>query len=78
MIINGRQVGSFEIVKYSFELIDDNPKIVISMIKASDTNGKYIKFIGMSDAEPYLSKYPVTFKSRDETNTQLQNRIDTL
>lgn len=78
MIINGRQVGSFEIVKYSIELIDDNPKIVISMIKALDINGKYIKFIGMRDVESYLSKYPVTFKSRDETNTQLQYRLDSL
>ena len=76
MIIDGRQVGSFEVVTYSVEFINDKPKIVISMIKALDTNGKYIKFIGMKDAEPYLSKYPVTFKSRDETSTQIQYRID--
>ena len=78
MIINGRQVGSFEIVKYSLELVNNDPKIIISMIKASDTDGKYIKFIGMRDVEPYLSKYPVTFKSRDEANTQIQYRIDTM
>lgn len=72
MIIDGRQIGSFEVVTYSVEFINDKPKIVISMIKALDTNGKYIKFIGMKDVEPYLSKYPIKFKPRDEATTQIQ------
>ena len=57
-------VGSFEITKYDFELVDGNPKIVISMIKVLDKNGKYIKFAKLKDVEKYLSKYPVTFKSK--------------
>ena len=57
-------VGSFEITKYGFEIIDGDPKIVISMIKVLDKNGKYIKFAKLKDVENYLSKYPVTFKSK--------------
>lgn len=57
-------VGSFEITKYDFELVDGDPKIVISMIKVLDKNGKYIKFAKLKDVEKYLSKYPVTFKSK--------------
>ena len=57
-------VGSFEITKYGFEMIDGYPKIVISMIKVLDKNGNYIKFAKLKDVEKYLSKYPVTFKSK--------------
>ena len=55
-------VGSFEITKYGFEMVDGDPKIVISMVKVLDVNGKYIKFAKLNDVEKYLSKYPVTFK----------------
>jgi hypothetical protein len=57
-------VGSFEITKYDFELVDGDPKIVISMVKVLDKNGKYIKFAKLKDVERYLSNYPVTFKSK--------------
>ncbi len=57
-------VGSFEITKYDFELVDGDPKIVISMVKVLDKNGKYIKFAKLKEVERYLSNYPVTFKSK--------------
>ena len=55
-------IGSFEITRYKFELIEGEPKIVISMVKVLDTDGKYIKFAKLKEVEPYLSSYPVTFK----------------
>mgnify|MGYP003503024837 FL=1 len=55
-------VGSFQITKYNFEFVDGNPKIVISMVKVLDKNGKYIKFAKLKEVELYLSKFPVTFK----------------
>jgi len=55
-------IGSFEITRYKFELIEGEPKIVISMVKVLDTDGKYIKFAKLKEVEPYLSSYPVKFK----------------
>jgi hypothetical protein len=55
-------IGSFEITRYKFEFIEGEPKIVISMVKVLDTDGKYIKFAKLKEVEPYLSSYPVTFK----------------
>jgi hypothetical protein len=57
------EVGSFEIVKYKFEFINGEPKIIIEMIKVLDINGKYIKFAKLKDVLPYLSKYPINFKN---------------
>jgi hypothetical protein len=57
------EVGSFEIVKYKFEFINSEPKIIIEMIKVLDINGKYIKFAKLKDVLPYLSKYPINFKN---------------
>lgn len=57
-----KKIGSLEVVKYNFELVDGNPKIVISMIKVLDESGKYIKFAKLENILPYLSKYPITFK----------------
>jgi hypothetical protein len=57
------EVGSFEIVKYKFEFINGEPKIIIEMIKVLDVNGKYIKFAKLKDILPYLSKYPINFKN---------------
>lgn len=57
-----KNLGSFEIVRYHFELVNNEPKIVIEMIKALDVNGKYIKFCKLKEVEPYLSQYPVKFK----------------
>lgn len=55
-------VGSLEIVKYKAELINGEPKIVISMIKVLDTDGRYVKFAKLREVEKYLAKYPVKFK----------------
>lgn len=55
-------VGSLEVIKYEFEVINGEPKIVISMVKVLDINGKYIKFAKLKDVNPYLSKYPISFK----------------
>lgn len=57
-----KKIGSLEVVKYNFELVNGNPKIVISMIKVLDEDGKYIKFAKLENILPYLSKYPITFK----------------
>ena len=58
------KIGSLEITKYDFEMIDGDPKIIISMVKVLDEEGKYVKFAKLKDAEPYLSDYPVTFKKK--------------
>lgn len=63
MIINGKQLGSFEIVRYSFDQVKGEPKILIHQIKALDVNGAYIKFAKLEAVISYLSEYPVTFKS---------------
>ena len=62
MIINGKQLGSFEIVRYSFDLVKGEPKILIHQIKALDVNGAYIKFAKLEAVLPYLCNYPVDFK----------------
>jgi len=59
-----RKIGSLEITKYDFEYVDGEPKIVISMVKVLDKDGKYIKFVKLKEVEPYLSQYPVTFKKK--------------
>lgn len=66
MIINGKELGSFEIVRYSFDQVKGEPKILIHQIKAIDVNGAYIKFAKLEAVLPYLSQYPITFK--DLTN----------
>lgn len=55
-------IGSFEIVRYHFDLVNNEPKIIIEMVKVLDKNGKYIKFAKLKELLPYLSKYPVKFK----------------
>ena len=57
-----RKIGSLEITRYNFEYIENEPKIIISMVKVLDENGKYIKFAKLKEVSPYLSKYPVSFK----------------
>ena len=59
-----KKIGSLEITRYSYEMIDKEPKIVISMIKVLDTKGKYIKFAKLKEVEIYLSRYAVTFKPK--------------
>jgi hypothetical protein len=58
-----RKIGSLEITRYSYEIVEDEPKIIISMVKVLDTERKYIKFAKLKEVEPFLSKYPVTFKT---------------
>lgn len=59
------KVGSFEIVKYRFDFINNEPKIIIEMVKVLDKNGKYIKFAKLKEVINFLYKFPVTFKSYD-------------
>lgn len=65
MQIEGREVGSFEITKYEFDFVKGEPKIVVSMIKVLDTEGRYLKFAKLREVQPYLAQYPVTFKKND-------------
>ena len=57
-----KEIGSFEIVKYRFEFINNEPKIIIEMRKVLDKEGKYIKFAKLKEVLPYLSQYPTYFK----------------
>jgi hypothetical protein len=62
LVINGKTVGSFEIVRYNFQIVSGEPKILISQVKVLDVDGKYIKFAKCDGVIKYLSLYPVTFK----------------
>jgi len=66
MIINGKELGSFEIVRYSFDLVKGEPKILIHQIKALDVNSAYIKFAKLESVMPYLCQYPITFKKLEQ------------
>ena len=57
------EVGSLEITRYQFEMINGEPKIIISMVKVLDKDGKYIKFAKLKEVNPFLSKYPIKFKN---------------
>jgi hypothetical protein len=59
------EIGSLEIVKYRFEKINGEPKIIIDMVKVLDKNGQYIKFAKLEGVTNFLSKYPVKFKDSD-------------
>ena len=63
--MESKKVGSLEVVKYRFDTINEEPKIIIEMIKVLDTDGKYIKFAKLKNVVDYLSKYPIKFKSYD-------------
>jgi hypothetical protein len=60
--INGKQVGSFEVVRYSFTMIDSEPKILIHQVRVNDLDGKYLKFAKLKEVLPYLCLFPVKFK----------------
>lgn len=60
-----------EITKYAFQLVNGEPKIVISMVKQMDDDGKYIKFAKMKEIVTELSKHPVMFK--EQTNESNSN-----
>ncbi len=51
---------SLEVVRYEYNGKD----IVISMIKVLDEKGDYIKFAKLDKIMPYLSKYPIKFKTK--------------
>ena len=53
---------TLEIVKYRFEIINNEPKIIIDMVKVLD-DGKYVKFAKLKDVVGYLHKYDVSFKN---------------
>jgi len=55
-------VGSFEIVRYKFEYLNSEPKIIIEMVKVLDVNGKYIKFASLKEVIDFLPLYPIKFK----------------
>lgn len=52
---------TFEIVRYHFEIINNEPKIVIDMVKVLKY-GNYVKFAKLKDVVNYLSKHDVVFK----------------
>ena len=54
--------AKLEIVRYTFEFIDGNPKIIIHQIKVLDKDNKYIKFVSLEKVMPYLKDFPITFK----------------
>jgi hypothetical protein len=57
-----REVGSLEVIKYRFDYINGDPKIIIDTVKVLDKNGAYIKFAKLEGVIDYLSKYPIKFK----------------
>lgn len=57
-----REVGSLEVIKYRFDYIEGQPKIIIDAVKVLDTNGVYIKFAKLQGVIDHLYKYPITFK----------------
>jgi|TARA_B110000908_G_scaffold139182_1_gene165683 hypothetical protein len=57
-----KEIGNLEITKYNYQEVNGEPKIIISMVKVLDEDGKYIKFAKLKEVEKYLSKYPVVFK----------------
>jgi|TARA_R110000782_G_scaffold56029_4_gene117731 hypothetical protein len=59
-----KNIGSLEITRYHFDLVDGQPKIIISMVKVLDEEGEYIKFAKLKEIEPYLADYPVSFKPK--------------
>lgn len=61
-----RETASIEVVRYRFDLVKSEPKIIIEMVKLLDKEGKYIKFAPMSEAIDLLSKYPIKFTSLDQ------------
>ena len=51
-----------EVTRYEWQMVDGQPKIVISMVKLMEDDGTYIKFAKLKDIVGELSKHPVTFK----------------
>jgi transcriptional regulator NrdR family protein len=64
-----KKPAKLEVVRYSFEFIEGNPKIIIHQIKVLDKNNKYIKFASLEKAFKHLKDYPITFKNIFDGNT---------
>ena len=64
-----------EIVKYNWQLVNGDPKIVISMVKVMEDDGTYIKFAKLKEILPYLSGHPVAFKPLEVNSRELE-RVD--
>lgn len=64
----------FEIVKYDIEYHGPRrePKIVISMVKAMEDDGKYLKFAKLEKVVEHLADHPVKFKPKDNGTPQKQ------
>jgi len=53
----------FKISIYSFEMVNGQPKIIISQVQAYDKEtGKFIKNAKLEKVLPLLSKHNVSFK----------------
>jgi len=60
--MKSKEVGRLEVIKYRFDYINGEPKIIIDTVKVLDTNGSYMKFAKLQGVIDYLHKYPITFK----------------
>lgn len=60
--MNREDIGHLEVVRYGFEFIDGEPKIVIHQVKALDKDGKYIKFVRLAKLSEYLCDFKIVFK----------------
>jgi hypothetical protein len=55
-----------EIVRYNWQLVDGDPKIVISMVKVMEDDGTYIKFAKLKEIIDYLPDHPVSFRKLEK------------
>jgi len=52
----------FEAVRYRFEKINGEPKIILDQVKVSDEKGKYIKFAKLEKLINVISGESIKFK----------------
>lgn len=57
-----------EVVRYELQTINGEPKIVISQVKVTDENDRYVKFAKLEKVLPYLSRLPIRFKPKESDN----------
>ena len=60
------KLDHFIVTRYQWQLVNGESKIVISQVGAYDKSGKWIKWAGLKKVQPYLSKFPITFKNLDK------------
>lgn len=64
----------FKVSIYGFEMVNGQPKIVISQIQAYDkATGKFIKNGKLEKMLPLLSKHPVSFKPLKDEQVSNEN-----